>query len=90
MAWDAWVDGEIDRNVDVQKGAPYTFSMFVNRDGVALNGPDPKVTVEVDSRILEQYIFEAFVLLWVGGIVAVLGMIVLSWAVLATHARKAA
>jgi hypothetical protein len=74
---------------ETTKGTPYTFSISVNRDGIALNALDPKVTVEVDNRILEQRIIEAAILQWVGGIIAALGLIVVSWALWAAGANKA-
>ena len=75
---------------EAKKDSPYTFSISVNRDGIALNALDPKVTVEVDDRILERYIIEAAILQLVGGIVAALGLIVLSWAVWTTPAKNTA
>jgi hypothetical protein len=75
---------------EAKKDTPYTFSISVNRDGIALNALDPNVTVEVDDRILEQYIIEAAILQLVGGIVAVLGLIVLSWTAWATPAKNKA
>ncbi len=75
---------------ETKKSVPYTFSISVNSDGIALNPLDPKVTVEVDDRILEQYIIEAAILQWVGGIVAALGLIVLGWRLWATGVNKTA
>ena len=83
------VTGRLIGVFETKKGTPYTFSISVNRDGVALNALDPKVTVEVDDRILEQHLIEATILQWTGGIIAALGLIVFSWALWAAGANKA-
>jgi hypothetical protein len=84
------VTGRLIGVFDAKKGTPYAFSISVNRDGIALNALNPKVTVEVDNRILEQYIIEAAILQWVGGIVATLGLIAVSWVLWATAVNKTA
>jgi hypothetical protein len=73
---------------EVEKGTPCTFSITVNRDGSELNALDPKVTVEVDDRIFEQYIMYAAILKLFGATGIVLGLIMLTLAFLKHPGKK--
>lgn len=73
---------------EVEEGIPCTFSITVNHDGSELNALDPKVTVEVDDRIFEQYFWDAAILKLFGTTGIVFGLILLTLAFLKRPGKK--
>jgi hypothetical protein len=80
--------GRLIGTFQAERDIPCTFSITVNRDGSELNALNPRVTVEPDDRILEDYLITAALLKVFGAMAVIIGLILLSLAFLKHSAKK--